>query len=142
MIMKHITIIAVLVAGLWITPVNAQSPAPEHSSKLRVTGMLLPLEEQQRDDVVTATIFVHDKPWLFRVGKVEGLTGPEREQAVKEGALLEQMRFYGPDALLRRLQKAHLLGKLLTIEGQLDAKERRFLVTAVEETKDAVPQSH
>jgi len=71
---------------------------------------------------VTATIFVQDKPWLFRVGKVEGLTSTEREQAVKEGALLEQVRFYGPDALMRRLQKANLIGKLLTIEGQLDAK--------------------
>ncbi len=140
--MKQITIIALLVSVFWSNAVNAQSVYPEHPAKLRVTGMLLPLEEQKRDDLVTATIFVQDKPWLFRVGKVEGLTSTEREQAVKEGALLEQVRFYGPDALMRRLQKANLIGKLLTIEGQLDAKERRFLVTAVEEVKDVAPHSH
>jgi hypothetical protein len=103
--------------------------------------MLLPHEEQQRDDLVTATIFIQDKPWLFRVGKAEGLTRAEREQAVHDGALLQQVRFSGPDAVMRRLQKANLIGKLLVIEGQLDAKGRRFSVTSVEEAKDAVSQS-
>lgn len=140
--MKQLTVIALLVSGLWLNTVNAEPPAPGGPATLRVTGMLLPHEEQQRDDLVTATIFVHDKPWLFRVGKAEGLTSEERTRAVKEGALLKEVHFYGPDALMRRLQKAHLLGKMLTIEGQLDAKERRFQVTAVEETQDAVPQSH
>jgi hypothetical protein len=103
--------------------------------KVRVTGAMLPFEEQQRDDLVTATIFVQDKPWFFRVGKAEGLTSEEREQAVKDGALLQQVRFQGPDAVMRRLQKANLIGKLLVIEGQLDTKGRRFLVSSVEESK-------
>ena len=85
--------------------------------------------------MVTATIFVQDKPWFFRVGKAEGLTSAEREQAVKEGALLEQVRFQGPDAIMRRLQKANMIGKLLVIEGQLDAKGRRFVISSVEESK-------
>jgi hypothetical protein len=100
-----------------------------------VTGTMLPLTEQQRDDLVTATIFVQDKPWFFRVGKVEGLTSAEREQAVNDGALLDQVRFQGPDSIMRRLQKANLVGKLVVIEGQLDAKGRRFLISSVEETK-------
>ena len=140
--MKQFTIITLLVSALWIHTANAQSPAPGGQATLRVTGMLLPHEEQQRDDLVTATIFVQDKPWLFRVGKAEGLSSAEREQAVKDGVLLEQVRFYGPDAVMRRLQKANLIGKLLVIEGQLDAKGRRFLVSAVEEAKDTVPHSH
>ena len=93
------------------------------------------MKSSKRDDLVTATIFVQDKPWFFRVGKVEGLTSEEREQAVKDGALLEQVRFHGPDAVMRRLQKANLIGKLLVIEGQLDAKGRRFLISSVEETQ-------
>jgi hypothetical protein len=139
--MKHL-IIALLAAALWIHTANAQSATPEQSTKLRVTGTLLPMEEQQRDDLVTATIFVQDKPWLFRVGKAEGLTSEAREQAVKDGALLEQVRFHGPDAVMRRLQKANLIGKLLVIEGQLDAKGRRFLISSVEEANIAAPQGH
>jgi hypothetical protein len=140
--MKQFTLIAVLASMLWIQTATAQSTAPEQSTRLRVTGTLLPMEEQQRDDLVTATVFVQDKPWLFRVGKAEGLTSEAREQAVKDGALLEQVRFYGPDAVMRRLQKANLIGKLLVIEGQLDAKGRRFLISSVEEASGATPQSH
>jgi hypothetical protein len=103
--------------------------------KVRVTGTMLPFEEQQRDDLVTATIFIQDKPWFFRVGKAEGMSSEQREQAVKEGALLEQVRFQGPDAVMRRLQKANLIGKLLILEGELDAKGRRFIISSVEETK-------
>jgi hypothetical protein len=85
--------------------------------------------------LAVATIFVHDKPWFFRVGKVEGLTPEERGTAVNDGALIEQMRFFGPDTLMRRMQKADVSSKPLIIEGHLNAKERRFQVTAVEEAQ-------
>src|SRR5215216_5083805 len=127
--MKYFTCTAFVITLFWATLVGAQSVGSTHPLKVRVTGTMLPFEEQQRDDLVTATIFVQDKPWFFRVGKVEGLTGAEREQAVSDGALLEQVRFQGPDAVMRRLQKANLIGKLVVIEGQLDTKGRRFVVS-------------
>ena len=133
--MKHFTYITLLLTLFCAMPANAQTGNSTQPMKVRVTGTLLPFEEQQRDDLVTATIFVQDKPWLFRVGKAEGLTSEEREQAVKDGALLQQVRFQGPDAVMRRLQKANLIGKLLVIEGELDAKGRRFRVSSVEESK-------
>ena len=133
--MKRFTCTALLITMFWATLASAQSVNSTQPTKVRVTGTMLPFTEQQRDDLVTATIFVQDKPWFFRVGKVEGLTSEERAQAVKDGALLEQVRFQGPDAVMRRLQKANLIGKLLVIEGQLDAKGRRFLISSVEETQ-------
>ena len=133
--MKHFTYIALLITLFWATLASAQSIDSAQPMKVRVTGTMLPFEEQRRDDLVTATIFVQDKPWFFRVGKAEGLTSAERERAVTEGALLAQVRFQGPDAVMRRLQKANLIGKLLVIEGQLDAKGRRFLISSVEGIK-------
>jgi hypothetical protein len=38
--MKQFTLMALLISGLWIHAVNAQSTAPEHPAKLRVTGTL------------------------------------------------------------------------------------------------------
>ena len=131
--MKHLTSTALVISMFWATLASAQSIDSAQPMKVRVTGTMLPFEEQQRDDLVTATIFIQDKPWFFRVGKAEGLTSEERERAVKDGALLEQVRFQGPDAVMRRLQKANLIGKLLVIEGQLDTKGRRFLISSVEE---------
>jgi len=72
---------------------------------------------------------LQETAWLLRIGKVEELNPSGREEKIKEDLLLQQVRFYGPDALLVQMQR----GKTLTIEGQLDPKVHRFLVTAVTE---------
>ena len=115
----------------WASAASAQPATLDRPMKLRVTGTLLPIGEQSREDLVTVNILVQDTPWLLRIGKVEELTHMEREQAVKWGVLLRQVRFYGPDALIGPLQKPEATGKVLTIEGQLDTRDRQFLVTAV-----------
>jgi hypothetical protein len=116
---------------------NAQPAASfDRPVKLRVTGTLHPDEKQPRDDLVMVNILVEDKSLLLRVGKVEELTHMEREQAVKWGVLLRQVRFYGPIELINQLQE----GKALTIEGQLDTKSRQFLVSDVKETAEAHKQ--
>jgi len=102
--------------------------------------MLLPVTEPSRDDLVTVSIVVQETPLLLRVGKVEELTHTEREQAVKWGVLLRQVRFYGPDALIGRLLEPTTTGKVLAIEGQLDTRTRQFLVSAVKEATDSKPQ--
>jgi hypothetical protein len=128
--------LTLLVLVWWTSVVNAQPAYLEQPVKLRVTGILLPVE-QQRDDLVTVNIVVDDKPLLLRVGKVEELTHTEREQAVKWGVLLRQVRFYGPAEFIGPLQQPEMMGKALTIEGQLDTKGRQFLVTAVKEASDS-----
>ncbi len=116
-----------------VSAVSAQPADLEQPRQMRITGTLLPLEEQQRDDLVTVSILIQDKPLLLRVGKVEELTRTERVQAVKWGVLLRQVRFYGPDTHIGRLLTPDVIGKPLTIEGQLDTRKRQFLVTDVQE---------
>ena len=67
--MKYFTIITLLISGLWIHTANAESPAPERLQTLRVTGMIVPYETQPRDTFRTVSIFVNDKPWLFRISE-------------------------------------------------------------------------
>jgi hypothetical protein len=117
-----------LAGGLGAQPADLERPVT-----LRVTGTLLPVADAQRDDLVTVNILIEDQPLLLRVGKVEELTRTERVQAVKWGVLFRQVRFYGPEALIGPLRRPETLGKVLTIEGQLDTKARQFLVTAVKE---------
>jgi hypothetical protein len=116
----------------------AQSAYPDRPMKLRVTGMLLPTDEPKREDLITIPVFVQDTAWLLRIGKVEELNPSGREEKIKEDLLLQQVRFYGPDALLAQMQR----GKTLTIEGQLDTKARRFLVTEVAEAPATKPDKH
>ena len=138
--MKHLTSIAVLISGLWIHTVNAQSPSQERLQTIRVTGMIVPYETQPHDTFRTVSILVSDKPWLFRISDAEAITDSHNvvPDTMKDESLLKDIRFTGPDALMRRLQKANQMGRALTLEGQLDAKERWFRVTAIEETRDTL----
>jgi len=101
---------------------------------------MVPHEAQPRDAFRTVSIVVNDKPWLFRINDAETLTGGQEvvPDTMKDEFLLKDIRFTGPDALMRRLQKANQMGRPLTLEGQLDAKERWFRVTAIEENRDAL----
>lgn len=123
-----VTITFMLVIG-WGTSTHAQSVYPDRPMQLRITGTLLPNDAEKREDLILVDIFVHDKPWRLRIGKVEEMNASGRGDPIKEDLLLRQVRFYGEDTLLARLQS----GKVLTIEGQLDQKERRFRVTSVQE---------
>jgi len=129
--MAYLSVLIFLVAMCAAHPAHAQPAASfDHPVKLRVTGTLYPHETPPREDLVMVNILVEDKPLLLRVGKVEELTHTEREQAVKWGVLLRQVRFYGPIELINQLQE----GKVVTIEGQLDTKSRQFLVSDVKVT--------
>jgi len=133
--MRVLIAVMTLLMGLWSEAATAQSVYPDRSMQLRVTGTLLPVEEQKREDIVAVPVFVQDKTWTLRLGKVEDLNPSGRGDPIKEDVLMRQVRFYGPDDLLARLQS----GKVLTIEGQLDPKERRFRVTGVQDSGGTTP---
>lgn len=139
--MKRLVTLCVLLIVVVVSygrSASAQSAYPDRPMKLRVTGTLLPTDGPQREDLITVPIFVQDTAWLLRIGKVEELNPSGREEKIKEDLLFRQVRFYGPEALLARMQH----GKILTIEGQLDDKTRRFLVTEVGETAAPGPSRH
>lgn len=134
--MKLAVIATLMLAITWGTSTHAQSVYPDRPMQLRITGSLLPTDAEKREDLILVDIFVQDKPWRLRIGKVEEMNASGRGDPIKEDLLLRQVRFYGADDLLARLQT----GKVLTIEGQLDQKERRFRVTVVQEGEKAPPR--
>ena len=131
--MKYRLIFVLVISLCCIRWASAQPADLDRPTKLRVTGTLLPMDEQQREDLVMVRILVEDKPLLLRVGKVEELTSIERKQAVKWGVFMRQVRFYGPEEFIGQLRKPEAIGKIFTIEGQLDTRDRQFLVTSVTE---------
>lgn len=124
-------VIVLIFSVLWVSTAGAQSPYPDRPIDLRVTGMLLPPEEQLREDLAVVHVFVQGKPMLLRVGKVEELTIQERVQVIKYEVLLQKVRFSGPASLMEQLQKPEIRGKTLTIQGWLDPREKRFQVTSL-----------
>lgn len=139
--MRYTAAIALFVILCWTGAGNADSDSvyPDRPVSVRVTGTLLPVEGQDREDIITVPIFVQGQPWLLRIGKVEELTESEKAQAVRQDVLLRQVRFYGPEELVGKLRKPDVAGKVFTIEGRLDTREKRFLVTGVKELTDSHP---
>ena len=137
--MKQVAMIALLmILGTGIA--WAQEPYPQAPFTVRFTGMLLPANEQNREDLITVSIFVEGTPWLLRLGEIQELTARDQDQAKEQALQLRQVRFYGPDELIGRLQKPEIAGKVLTIEGRLDPGTKRFLVTAVQEGRGGAPR--
>ena len=120
--------------SLWGTPAFGDDPVyPSHPKDIRIEGSLLPAAENARDDVITVHIFLGDAPRLLRIGAIENLSVDEKERAVDEGLLMRQVRFYGADEVMQKLQQPDIAGKVLLIEGRLDVQQRRFLVKSVTE---------
>jgi hypothetical protein len=138
--MKRLATIALIAMVFWIGAVRADETYPQAPFTVRFTGMLLPANEQNHEDLVTVSIFVEGTPWLLRLGEIKELTARDQEQAKEQAVQLRQVRFYGSEDLISRLQKPEIAGKVLTIEGRLNPTERRFLVTAVQEGRGGAPQ--
>jgi hypothetical protein len=118
---------------VWTTGLQAQYPYPDRPLHVRITGALLPLDQEKREDIITVNVFIKDQPRLLRIGKIEQITQQQKDHAVEQDVLLKQIRFYGSDELIDTLSSQEIIGKPITIEGRLDTQERRFLVSSVEE---------
>jgi hypothetical protein len=138
--MKRIAVVMLLMAVFWTGMAKAQQTYPQTPFTVRFSGMLLPPNEQSREDIATISIFVEGTPWLLRLGEVKELTARDQEQAKEQAVQLHQVRFYGPENVIGPLRKPDIAGKVLTIEGRLDTKEKRFLVTSVQEGTGDTPQ--
>jgi hypothetical protein len=138
--MKRITMIALLMLVFSTGAVRAEDAYPQAPFTVRFTGMLLPANEQNREDLVTVSIFVEGTPWLLRLGEIQELTARDQDQAKEQAVRLQQVRFYGSEDLISQLRKPEIAGKVLTIEGRLDPGKKQFLVTAVQEGKGGAAQ--
>src|SRR5205814_2684113 len=96
---------------LWFTAAHSADPVyPDHPKDIRLTGALLAPSTKEQEDIVTVNIFLGDTPRLLRVGSVENLSPDEKERAVDAGILMRQVRFYGPDELIHRLEQPDIVG--------------------------------
>ena len=129
------TAIALLLSLLWPTAATTQElPQLEPPPLVRFTGALHPLEEKGRGGLSTLTVSVKETKWIFKVAKIEKLTGTATSDLrLLESLFPAQLRFIGPDALLDLLQAPEIAGKSLTIEGRLYVGDRMLFLTAVVE---------
>lgn len=118
---------------VWTTGLQAQYPYPDRPLHVRVTGALLPMDQEKREDIITVNVVIKDQPRPLRIGKIEQITQQQKDRAVEQDVLLKQMRMYGTTELIDKLSGADIIGKTIAIEGKIDTTEKRFLISAVQE---------
>ena len=117
---------------VWTTGLQAQYPYPDRPLHVRVTGTLLPIDQEKREDIITVNVFIKDQPRLLRIGKIEEITQQQKDRAVEQDVLMRQIRMYGPAELMDKLSSSDVIGKTIVIEGKIDTSEQRFLVSSVQ----------
>ena len=81
----------------------------------------------------TLTVLVAKKRWIFRLAKVENLTGRDLSALRLLQVLFPpHVHFIGLEEFVRPLQDPEVLGKRLRIEGLLYTADRVLLITAME----------
>ena len=129
-----LALIALTSAVFWTSTARAQFAYPDATPYVRLSGVLLPLDEQKPQEISTLLIFVPGQLWQFRLDGLEEVTDRNYERVRVSDLRGRSFRLYGPGSLIDPLQQPHMAGKHLTVEGRLYLKERRLLVTRVEET--------
>mgnify|MGYP001216418342 CR=1 FL=1 len=59
---------------VWTTGLQAQYPYPDRPLHVHITGALLPLDQEKREDIVTVNVSIKEQPRLLRIGKIEQIT--------------------------------------------------------------------
>ena len=134
--MSQIKAVVLLVSVFWASAASAQFPYPDQTPLVRFTGELLPLDEQDHGELSTLSVFIQGKHWLFKLAEVQELTGRVSDRAILQDLLGRQVRFYGSTDLIVPLLNPRIMGKVLTVEGRLYPRERRFLITGFDPGKE------
>jgi hypothetical protein len=100
---------------------------------VRFTGALYPLAAKG-GNLHVLTVSVKGTKWLFRITKVEKLTGrAASDLRILQSLFPPQLQVLGPEELLGPLQVPEIAGKPLALEGRLYTGGRMLFLTAMEE---------
>ena len=133
-ISRIVFVLALITTMFWTSSTHARFSYPDAPPYVRLSGMLLPFGAQDNSELRTLIVFVHGQLRRFRLDAVEVVTDGNQGRGHLRDLSKCPVRLYGSDVLLAPLQQPEIAGKRITIEGHLYTKERRLLVTAVEET--------
>jgi hypothetical protein len=134
---RHIFSVAMLLAlvlGFAFSVALAQTLEPESPPLVRLTGALIPVQDQEPNDLPILRVSIKGTKWILKIVKIEKLTGkPSSDLQLLQSFFPPQLQLTGPRELIDSLREPGIAGKLLTIEGRLYTGDRLLFVIAVKE---------
>jgi hypothetical protein len=136
--------LAMLVALGALLALGGDSPAaaPLSRSPLVVTmsGTFQPLTERASHDLNTLTVTIADKQqWLFRVNRVDTVTGTNPGVMLLSEIFPPKLRIEGSTSNMAMLEQPTVVGKTVTLQGFLYIADRNFYVGDVNVAATTAP---
>ena len=94
-----------------------------------MSGTLQPFHEQDSHDLNTLTVTIDDKQqWLFRVNRVDTLTGTDPGLMLLSEIFPPELHIRGSTNNMAVLEEPTVAGKTVTLQGFLYIADRNFYV--------------
>lgn len=130
---KHLVILLIAVASVVVaTAVFAQMLSPFYSPPVvRMTGTVQPYDEKKSNDLNTLTLTVGGTKILFRVSRVDTMTGSDPGMMLLDRIFPPQLHLTGAPKNLAPLESSDSAGKVFTLEGFLYIQDNNYAVASV-----------
>lgn len=136
--MRNITTLLAVLLLTMILGLNATAVMAYEVAYVRLTGTLLPVEEEGRGGLRdTLDVNIDGKVWVFRLAKVQNLKANGFGREIFRHVVPAGVRFVGSEDHIHNLQKPEMADTRLTITGFLYPVSRTFFITAMDEVKKA-----
>jgi hypothetical protein len=129
---QYLVVVTTLALALTVTVASVQSRV-RGPLIVRFTGTFQPFEQKAAGNLNTLTLTYQERQWLFRVDRVNVLSGRDPGTLLLKSIFPPRLSLSGPPQLLEPLGTPESLGKPVTLEGMLYLRNRRFNVTTVTE---------
>ena len=108
---------------------QAVSPILRPPLVVTMSGTLQPFNEQDSHSLNTLTVIIADKQqWLFRVNRVDTVTGTDPGVMLLSEIFPPELRIMGSTPDMAVLEQPTVAGKTITLQGFLYIADRNFYV--------------
>lgn len=99
---------------------------------VRIVASLSSLEEKQRGNLRTLTVYIKGKTWKLRIREITSLTATTKSGwRLLNDLFPPKLHLIGPEELLVPLQTDDIAGKPLELEGRLYVGDHQLFLTNV-----------
>lgn len=130
---KHIVILLTAIVSAFVaTTVLAQMLSPFYSPPVvRMTGTVQPYDEKKSNELNTLTLTVSGAKILFRVSRVDTISGSDPGMMLLDRIFPPQLHLTGMPQNLAVLESTDSAGKAFTLEGFLYIQDNNYAVASV-----------
>ena len=135
--MKNITKLLAILFLTMILGLSAATVMAYEVAYLRITGTLLPVEEENQGGLYDALeVNINGEMRIFRIVKVKNLKANGFGREILRHIVPARVKFVGSEDAIHKLEKPEIVGKPITITAFVYPVSRTLFITAADVVKN------